>query len=161
MTSLLFLTQKKPCKSQSIYYITYLKNIIWKLPQKDGCICFRWGGSTENKNYYKWWNSRTSSVISLILGCSISCQFYNDVEFKLANFLQLIVAIKRNIFNLLDSELFFLVLAHPVYKRRIIQEPNTIELWNKLHFEDEKTEIIQHISNIRYLYLLNKYIKCE
>jgi hypothetical protein len=31
--------------------------------------------------------------------------------------------------NLLDPELFFLlVLAHPVYKMRIIQEPNTIEL---------------------------------
>ena len=24
----------------------------------------------------------------------------------------------------------------------IIQEPNTIELWNKLHFEEEKTESI-------------------
>ena len=31
-------------------------------------------------------------------------------------------------FNLLDPELFFLVLAHPVYKMRIIQEQNTIEL---------------------------------
>ena len=31
-------------------------------------------------------------------------------------------------FNLLDPELFFLVLAHSVYKMRIIQEPNTIEL---------------------------------
>jgi hypothetical protein len=40
--------------------------------------------------------------------------------------------------NLLDPELFFLVLAHPVYKMRIIQEPNTIELWSKLHFEEEK-----------------------
>ena len=48
-------------------------------------------------------------------------------------------------FNLLDPELIFLVLAHPVYKMRIIQEPNTIELWNKLHFEEEKTEIIQDV----------------
>ena len=31
------------------------------------------------------------------------------------------------ILNLLDPD-FFLVLAHPVYKMRIIQEPNTIEL---------------------------------
>jgi len=30
--------------------------------------------------------------------------------------------------NLLDPELFFLVLAQPVYKMRIIQEPNAIEL---------------------------------
>ena len=34
--------------------------------------------------------------------------------------------------------IIFLVLAQPVYKMRIIQEPNTIELWNKLHFEEEK-----------------------
>jgi len=33
---------------------------------------------------------------------------------------------------------FFLILAHPVYKMGIIQEPNTLELWNKLHFEKEK-----------------------
>jgi hypothetical protein len=29
---------------------------------------------------------------------------------------------------------FFLILAHPIYKMRIIQEPNRLELWNKLHF---------------------------
>jgi hypothetical protein len=33
------------------------------------------------------------------------------------------------------------------------------ELWNKLRFEEEKTESIYHVSNIRYIYLLNKYIK--
>ena len=43
------------------------------------------------------------------------------------------------LFNLLVPELFFfLILAHPVYKMWIIQEPNTLELWNKLHFEEEK-----------------------
>jgi len=36
------------------------------------------------------------------------------------------------------AELFFLILAHPVYKMWIIQEPNTLELWNKLHFEEVK-----------------------
>ena len=30
--------------------------------------------------------------------------------------------------NLLVPELFFLILAHPVYKMWIIQEPNTLEL---------------------------------
>ena len=41
----------------------------------------------------------------------------------------------------------------------IIQEPNTLELWKKLHFEEEnKTDSIYHVSNIQYLYLLNKYI---
>jgi len=62
-------------------------------------------------------------------------------------------------FNLLAPELFFLILAHPVYKMWIIQEPNMLDLWNKLHFEEEKTERIYHV--IQYLYLLNKYIKCN
>jgi len=41
-------------------------------------------------------------------------------------------------FNLLAPELFFLILAHPVYKMWIKQEPNRLELWNKLHFEEGK-----------------------
>ena len=40
---------------------------------------------------------------------------------------------------------FFLILAHPVYKMWIRQEPNKLELWNKLHFEEEKTESIYHV----------------
>ena len=48
----------------------------------------------------------------------------------------------RNHFNLLAPELFFFILAHPVYKMWIIQEPNKLELWNKLRFEEEKTESI-------------------
>ena len=47
--------------------------------------------------------------------------------------------------NLLAPELIFLILAHPIYKMWIIQEPNTLELWNKLHFEEKKMESIYHI----------------
>jgi len=47
--------------------------------------------------------------------------------------------------NLLAPELFFFILAHPVYKMWIIQEPNTLELWNKLHFEEKKAESIYHV----------------
>ena len=47
-------------------------------------------------------------------------------------------------FNLLEPELF-LILAHPVYKMWIIQEQNTLELWNKVQFEEEKTESIYHV----------------
>jgi len=36
-----------------------------------------------------------------------------------------------------------------------------LELWNNLHFEEEKTESIYHVKNIQYLCLLNKYIKCN
>ena len=37
--------------------------------------------------------------------------------------------------------IIFFILAHPVYKMWIIQEPNTSELWNKLHFEEEKRRV--------------------
>jgi len=40
---------------------------------------------------------------------------------------------------------YFLILAHHVYKMWIIQEPNTLELWNKLNFEEEKTESTYHV----------------
>ena len=38
------------------------------------------------------------------VGCSISYQFSNDVEFKLAKFLQLICTIKRTIFKKVRTE---------------------------------------------------------
>jgi len=36
-----------------------------------------------------------------------------------------------------------------------------LELWNKLHFEEEKTDSIDRVLNFQYIYLLNKYIKCN
>jgi len=42
--------------------------------------------------------------------------------------------------------IIFLILAHSAYKMWIIQEPNMLELWNKLYFEEEKkTESIRHV----------------
>jgi len=41
--------------------------------------------------------------------------------------------------------IIFLILAHPVYKMWIKQELNTLELWNKLHFGEKKTESIYHV----------------
>jgi len=43
---------------------------------------------------------------------------------------------------------FFLILAHPVYKMWIIQEPKTLELWNKLHFWREKNG--EYITCLKY-----------
>jgi len=40
---------------------------------------------------------------------------------------------------------YFFNLAHSVYKTWIIQEPNKLELWNKLHFEEEEMESIYHV----------------
>ena len=53
---------------------------------------------------------------------------------------------------------YFFYFSTPVYKMWIIQEPNMLELWNKLHFEEKKTDSIYYVYNIQYLYLLNKYI---
>jgi len=39
-------------------------------------------------------------------------------------------------------------LAHSVYKMWIKQEPNTLELWNKLHFEEKKKA--QYIPCLKY-----------
>ena len=36
-------------------------------------------------------------------------------------------------------------LAHPVCKIWIKQEPNKLELWNKLHFEEKKTDSIYSV----------------
>jgi len=47
--------------------------------------------------------------------------------------------------NLLEPEFYIYISAHPVGKMRIIQEPNKIALWNKRHFEEKKTEIMQHV----------------
>jgi len=47
--------------------------------------------------------------------------------------------------KLLTPQLFFLILAHPVYKKWIIQESYTLDLWSKLQFEEEKTESIDHV----------------
>jgi hypothetical protein len=54
--------------------------------------------------------------------------------------------LESSVFNLLVPELFFFSFSTPVYKMWIIQEPNTLELWNKLNFEEEKkTESIYHV----------------
>ena len=71
--------------------------------KKDESIWFRWNGSPKNKNYYKWWNTRKVSQFTCLV-CSISYQFSNDVEFKLAKFLQLIGTIKRTIFKKMRTE---------------------------------------------------------
>ena len=52
------------------------------------------------------------------------------------------VTFSRHILTFWRRKCIFLILAHPVYKMWIIQEPNTLELWNKRYFEEKKTESI-------------------
>jgi len=58
---------------------------------------------------------------------------------------QLIPAPQGLTFQPFGPWIIFLILAHPVYKMWIIQEPNKLELWNRLHFEDKKTENTYHV----------------
>jgi len=104
MTSLLFLTQTTICNRQFIYYIEYPKSIIWKLPQKETKV-FGFVG-TDHLRTKIIINDETLEEVNQFtyLGCSISYQFSNYVEFKLAKFLQLIVTIKRTIFRKVRTE---------------------------------------------------------
>jgi len=54
-------------------------------------------------------NDETLEQVSQVtyLSCSMSYQFSNDVEFKLAKFLQLIGTIKRTIFKKVRTEIIF------------------------------------------------------
>jgi hypothetical protein len=50
-----------------------------------------------------------------------------------------------NMFKPFGAEIIILILSHPVYKMWIIQEPNKLELWNKLHFEEKKMDSIEQV----------------
>ena len=109
MTSLLFLTQKTTYKRQSVYYIIYLKDTIWKLLHKRK-VFVSFGADHLRTKFII--NDETLEQVSQFtylgcsisyqftyLGCSISYQFFNDVEFKLTKFLQLIRTIERTSFK--------------------------------------------------------------
>ena len=48
---------------------------------------------------------------------------------------------------------FFFNFSTPVYKMWIIQEPNTLELWNKLHFEEKKKRRVYTMFKIFSTYI--------
>ena len=86
-----------------------------------------------------WFRNELSSLAEVSLYVS---EYKRPSE---GNYLAALGYIEREVANHLAPELFFLILAHPVYKMRIIQEPNKLALWNKLHFEEKKTESIERV----------------
>jgi len=54
----------------------------------------------------------------------VSCIMCSSFDILLTVHLSIILVINQ--LNLLAPELFFFILAHPVYKMWIIQEPNTL-----------------------------------
>jgi hypothetical protein len=85
-------------------YTEYPKSIIWKLPQKRRRYLVLFGQTTQEQKIII--NDETLQQVSQFtyLSCSISYQFSNNVEFKLAKFLQLIGTIKRTIFRKVRTE---------------------------------------------------------
>ena len=63
------------------------------------------------------------------------------------------------LFNLLAPEFGILILAHPVCKMWITQEPKKVALWNKRQFVEKKRRVCSMFKKIQYVYLLKKYIK--
>jgi len=53
----------------------------------------------------------------------------------------LLLLVIRKELNFWRRNYFFLILAHPVYEMLIIQDPNMLELCNKLHFEKKKRRV--------------------
>jgi hypothetical protein len=46
-----------------------------------------------------------------------------------------------------------------VFMKKVLFEQKKRKLWNKCHFVESKTEIMQYILKIKYISLLAKYIK--
>jgi hypothetical protein len=97
-------TEDTICNRQFIYYVEYPKSIIWNLPQKKTKV-FGFVG-TDHLTKKLIIKDETLEKVShfTYLGCSISCQFSNYVEFKLASLLQLIGATERTIFRKVRTE---------------------------------------------------------
>jgi len=53
--------------------------------------------------------------------------------------------------NLLAPDFYIYILAHPVCKMWIIQEPKKVALWNKRHFEEKNGECA---ACLKYLVLI-------
>jgi hypothetical protein len=118
------------------------------------------------RSHSKYWDGTQAASCIKCLSSSPSSYQHQDQKFHpKASPPTLILKLRHNaVFHMLAltfwrRTFFFQILAHPVFKMWVIQKPNKVALWNKRHFEGGKMEIIQHVWNIQYGYLLNKYIK--
>ena len=127
-----------------------------------------WG---KQSSYSPEWEPRITEHRLIILCIALSCHLQNlasnvrlmtesagsysyvSVGVKKRNSLESWRLFSLSFFNLFAPELFFLILAHPVYKMWIIQETNTLELWNKLHFEVEKKGWVYTVFKIFSTYI--------
>jgi len=60
-------------------------------------------------------------------------------------------------FKLLAPEFYTEILAQPVLKMWIIQEPKKVALWNKRHFEEENGECTACLKHLVLIFVEKKY----
>jgi hypothetical protein len=80
-----------------------------------------------------------TSAISGIIHFRVIC--FNTIDYFFQRFSKLIIL---NFLTLWRRN-FFLILAHPVCKMWILQEPKKVALWNKRHFEEKRMANVQHV----------------
>ena len=97
-----------------------------------------WGGVMQPKSVASWFHAIS---VAMAQWTAQHRAFAVEAHFKNGDSTVTTRRLFRRHFNPLAPELFFLILAHPVYKMWIIQEPNKLALWNKLHFEEKKLRV--------------------
>ena len=70
-----------------------------------------------------------------VYGCHLFTHFRTAPNSTCSNCAEFIASNKLTLWR---RNYFFFNFSTPVYKMWIIQEPNTLALWNKLHFEEKK-----------------------
>jgi len=97
------------------------------------------------------------------LGCSISYQFSNDVEFKLAKFLQLIGSIKRTIFKKVRTETIFKIYNTLVFPTFLYGSENwTLTALQRRKIETAEMKLLKPLTGyIIYDHKTNDYIRRE
>jgi len=97
------------------------------------------------------------------LVCSISYQFSNDVEFKLAKFLQLIGTIKRTIFKKVRTETILKIYNTLVLPTFLYGSENwTLTALQRRRIEAEEMKLLRHLAGYTlYDHKTNDYIRRE
>jgi len=97
------------------------------------------------------------------LGCSISYQFSNDVEFKLATFLQLIGTIKRTIFKEVRTETILKIYNTLVVPTSLYGSENwTLTALQRRRIEAAEMKLLRPLAGYTlYDHKTNNYIRRE
>jgi hypothetical protein len=133
--------------------------LCWTRNWSDGGwikLCSTFMQSRVSSANFTWgsWQSDEVSILSITVRAkwtlSIETLYVENVTIthkKNANLMHTFI-ISTTVLTFWRRNYFFFILAQSVYKMLIIQEPNKLELWNKLHFEEKKNG--EYISCLKY-----------